>query len=374
MKALILDKDKNNETVVLREDGEILTLDCQGSIGETIELDNKKKNEIAEYIKEVMFSCACFAIVILATASYKFYCRSPYTYVSLDINPSVEYTLNRQGKVIDVCALNADGKKVLKKYNKKCKKYCDFDDAINETTTILYKDKYIKRANNYILMNISSDNEKTISSLENRIEKIIKKKGDKTLNLFFTKTNKKVHEKAIKLGISPGRYVMMEDIYKDEVDNNGDIPYEEEKVKVCQNDSVFSLLASTGRITVEKDKDTENTNGDSKKEKTEDYFREKDYNKNVKEDKDIKNQDKVETQENIVDNDSQSVPNGENKAGRDNTDKNGKGAKPASKWTNKPGNNKTKEQGITEENTDNNKPSQNKDNAKPQAKIEESEQ
>ncbi|SER96720.1 hypothetical protein [Lachnobacterium bovis] len=375
MKALILDKDKNNEVVVLREDGEILTVDCQGMIGETIELEKQKniKDEMVEYIKEIMFACVCFAIVLIATASYNFYCRSPYIYVSLDINPSVEYTLNRQGKVIEVSALNIDGKRVLKKYNTVCKKYCDFDKAIDTTTDILYKENYIKKTNNYILMNISSDNKSTISSLENHIEELIKKKGDKSLNLYFTESNKKVHEKATKLGISTGRYVMMEDIYKDESDDDGEIPSEEEKVKVCQNDSVFSLLSSTGRISSDKDKQSDSTYSDEKKEKIDDFSKEKEYNRSTKDDKEICYQEKVDKQENEMDFETLNQKNNDSKVNKEFTDKNGKSLKYNSKGLVKSNGSKSKDTATIDETTDPTKQAQSKENSKSNNKTEEDE-
>ena len=38
---------------------------------------------------------------------------SPWTYVSLDINPSIEYSVNRFGQVVDVRGMNQDGKVLL---------------------------------------------------------------------------------------------------------------------------------------------------------------------------------------------------------------------------------------------------------------------
>lgn len=50
-------------------------------------------------------------MVLLGGMVYSY--LSPWTYVSLDINPSIEYVVNRYGRVVEVQGMNEDGKKRL---------------------------------------------------------------------------------------------------------------------------------------------------------------------------------------------------------------------------------------------------------------------
>lgn len=250
MKALILDKEDDG-VVVLREDGEVLTVNSQGDIGESIELDDENKKASANsYLKGIMLSVAMFFMVIFATGSYRYYCVSPVAYVSMDVNPSVEYVLNRQGNVIEVNALNSDGESIVKEYNEKSKSHCSLSSAVVSTTNILYDNRYLRKSKNYILVNVSSDNIKNQKQIETQVQEAIDERKDTSINLYVTEATTKEHTKAKKLGLSTGRYVMMEKIYKGDKDyvDNDDEDISEEMVENCANDSVFNLLSSSGCI------------------------------------------------------------------------------------------------------------------------------
>ena len=56
-------------------------------------------------------AAAAAALVLLGGGGYLY--ASPYAYVSLDVNPSVEYVLNRFDRVLQATAVNEDGGRVL---------------------------------------------------------------------------------------------------------------------------------------------------------------------------------------------------------------------------------------------------------------------
>lgn len=70
--------------------------------------------------------CVVFLLFFSAgTYAFAFY---PASYISVDINPSVEITLNRLGKVIDADSYNKDGEKILEGLSLNWKAY---DEALH---------------------------------------------------------------------------------------------------------------------------------------------------------------------------------------------------------------------------------------------------
>ena len=57
-------------------------------------------------------ACAVLLLCALPIGAYAYY-KTPASYVSVDINPSVELSINAFGKVVTVTAYNADGEAVI---------------------------------------------------------------------------------------------------------------------------------------------------------------------------------------------------------------------------------------------------------------------
>ena len=58
----------------------------------------------------VAFVCLFF---ILGVGGYAVY-QTPISYISIDVNPSIELSINRFGKVVSVSAYNQEGQDILK--------------------------------------------------------------------------------------------------------------------------------------------------------------------------------------------------------------------------------------------------------------------
>lgn len=58
-------------------------------------------------------AAACFFFLLAAAGGYTLYAR-PVSYISIDVNPSVELGVNRFGRVVSADAYNGDGQEVLK--------------------------------------------------------------------------------------------------------------------------------------------------------------------------------------------------------------------------------------------------------------------
>lgn len=80
----------------------------------------------------------------------------PTDVVQLDVNPSVEISLNRFGRVVDCRAVNTDADPIVGKFNLNGKK---LDEAVEKITTALIGANYISNQKNTVLVGAIGANE-----------------------------------------------------------------------------------------------------------------------------------------------------------------------------------------------------------------------
>ncbi|HSQ90424.1 anti-sigma-I factor RsgI family protein [Romboutsia sp.] len=83
-------------------------------------------------------------VLFLGSGGYA-YTQIPVSYVSLDINPSIELTLNKFNRVVSYQAYNSDGENLLASNNKK---YIYVDKAINNIISSAVAKNYISSSKN----------------------------------------------------------------------------------------------------------------------------------------------------------------------------------------------------------------------------------
>ncbi len=144
MKAVVVDI-KDEYAAVLSDDGSIVKVKNRSySKGQVIEM--KKK---INFTKKFALGVASIAVLVLSSSVGAWAYTTPYSYVSLDVNPSIEYTLNRFERVIDIKAVNDDGKVILDQIDIKGLKNQSIEDAIIDTVEQISQDGYFedKQAN-----------------------------------------------------------------------------------------------------------------------------------------------------------------------------------------------------------------------------------
>lgn len=138
MKSVVVEI-KNDFAAILSDDGSIVKVKNKNYvIGQVIVMKKQKKH----LSKKVGLLVASVAAVVITGGVGAYAYTSPYTYVSLDVNPSIEYTLNRFETVIDVNAVNDDGQAIINEldldslYNK------PIEEAIIETVDQISEEGY----------------------------------------------------------------------------------------------------------------------------------------------------------------------------------------------------------------------------------------
>ena len=205
MKGIVLEI-RNRTAAVLREDGVIVKTRQKCAVGDTIEL-SAEKIVFPSARKMRSIAAAAAAVIIIGGGSgiYTYENVMACSYVSLDVNPSLELVLNRQNHVIKVNACDDEAKSVVEAIKEQNVKNMRVDEALETAYDVLKENGYIEEDNdNYILFNVSSDEETRTETLTGKIETIFGEK-DRAMAV-TTESSLEDRDKARELGISTGKY------------------------------------------------------------------------------------------------------------------------------------------------------------------------
>ena len=144
MKAVVLEI-KEKWAAVLCEDGVIRKVKKGNfKVGDSFDFEaenHKKVVSIGSLRRNMVGSAAALFLIVAGVAgTYSYNNVLACSYVSLDINPSIEYTLNRQDKVVAVKGLNNDGQKIADELLAVRK--VTLKEALQETKQLLTKKNY----------------------------------------------------------------------------------------------------------------------------------------------------------------------------------------------------------------------------------------
>ena len=90
----------------------------------------KRQRRIYRISFRRMLAAACMALFFVAAAGGWSWMQMPVSYLSIDVNPSIELALNRFDRVVSVSAFNDQGEEILQNLSLKGKKYTDAIDVI----------------------------------------------------------------------------------------------------------------------------------------------------------------------------------------------------------------------------------------------------
>ncbi|HEY9061147.1 MAG TPA: anti-sigma factor domain-containing protein [Pseudobacteroides sp.] len=240
-KGTILEME-NDSVLVMTGDCDFINLKRKPGmfVGQQVQftpIDIKKERKPVKFLMPLIASAA--AIIFIVFLFFIFFQKSSdsglegiYSFVDLDINPSIELMLDKDNKVQKTLSLNDDAQKLLKGL--------DFNNMYLEKaiTEILAKSEdlgYIDMENNHVLASVSLNDEytyygKDIEEQKNYIDDLVRELKisleDKTDKYLVTKASPILKRKASKNNLSIGRQTYYESMRK----NDEDITIDEAKV------------------------------------------------------------------------------------------------------------------------------------------------
>lgn len=221
MKAVVLEI-RDGVAAVLMEDKTIRHIRCDCEVGDTIEIEDY--GQVTRFPKRMTrwAAAAAAAIVLISGGSYGYNNAYAYSYVTLDANPSIEYVLNRHNEVISVSALNEDAVSIVEEINSGSVRGSALAELLEETTVLLYRDEYLDSEDDCLLISVASRGERQREALNTEIE-AFNEKG--SLSVYLENASMEEERSARSLGMSTGRYMLMEDVFA-ENGSSGDGPSE----------------------------------------------------------------------------------------------------------------------------------------------------
>ena len=130
-----------------------------------------------------------------------------FAYVSVDINPSLEVSVTKDLRVIDLQACNDDGRRILKELKQWENK--QLQEVIRAIIKQSQEDKYLTNDKQVMLTAIAKD-----KLLEPKLEKVMKELKKeyelKHITVEYQSSTMQVRENARKAGIGTGVYIMQE--------------------------------------------------------------------------------------------------------------------------------------------------------------------
>ncbi|MDA1614625.1 anti-sigma factor domain-containing protein [Bacillus cereus] len=211
-KGIVMDIKKHS-VVVLTPNGEFITCKRKGDscmIGEEISFDEQEQKasrfSIPYFLKPASLLVACFLCALL------FFYNQPeekvFAYVSVDINPSLEVSVTKDLRVIDLQACNDDGRRILKELKQWENK--QLQEVIRTIIKQSQEDKYLTNDKQVMLTAIAKD-----KLLEPKLEKVMKELKKeyelKHITVEYQNSTMQVRENARKAGVGTGVYIKQEE-------------------------------------------------------------------------------------------------------------------------------------------------------------------
>ncbi|MEG2217463.1 MAG: anti-sigma factor domain-containing protein [Clostridia bacterium] len=211
MKAVILDI-KGKFAAALSEDGSFVQIkNANYSVGQQIEVQRFILTR-AKLITRISTLAACCTLVCgLSWGAFSY--LNPIYYISMDVNPSVEYTLNTFNRVLSVQAVNDDGVKILQALNLKNLSNKTIEEVMSLTLTEITREGYLDVNTGGIVIAISGKKTSAAEKLATHLKDLIAAQcadHHRTVSIETMIVDQALFDEARALGVTPGKLLLVQ--------------------------------------------------------------------------------------------------------------------------------------------------------------------
>lgn len=187
-----------------------------------------KKKRIRRSVRLSLAVCASvFVVVTLLNLFQQPTYGREYSYITVDMNPSLELVLNRKDNVIEVITYNEEAKKLIQKLDYKGKNY----EVVLQQLLQLEESKQYMNADTFVQISVYSKNKNRGIEIENRVYRCMKNKSD--VSFQSACVDMRLKEEAKSHHVSSGKYMLIEQIRKLDITQSFDelIAYDMQQLK-----------------------------------------------------------------------------------------------------------------------------------------------
>lgn len=231
MKAVIVEI-RGKHAAALTDDGIVRQVkNRQYAVGQEILMEGQPRRKMVLIRRS---ACVAAVVLLLGTSAWAYY--TPYSYVSLDVNPSIEYTLNRFDRVLNCSAVNGDGADIVGNLHVNHK---SIQDAVSETIQKIEDAGYFSEKDADIMIVASSKSLQQSEALAAQLRKAASEEAEEdhlNVNLEAFGVEQELVQQAKELGVTPGKLVLVNEL-KGRSSNLSD-----EEIKTWLDSSVKELM------------------------------------------------------------------------------------------------------------------------------------
>ena len=244
MKAIIMELC-GHEAVALSQDGSFVRIRNQGFVvGQEIRLTDdlrlpvQKVSKTQKYGKIIRIAAvaACICLLCIPMFSFLIMNSQSYGYVSMDVNPSVVYDINRFDKVIGVTPVNQDGEALIKDLGVHNLTDVDIEEALSLTVEALKDKGYLDADTSEVVISVSAKTERASLALQEKISTHSKESETwKGIYVDTSLVSKDLVQRAKALGTTAGKLKLIESL-GDDVDVETWLDKSVAEIKAAAND------------------------------------------------------------------------------------------------------------------------------------------
>ena len=252
MKALVLEI-RENKAAILTSEGQIVKVDNkQYRVGQEITFKGPKEKivDMAKYVRKWGTAIAA-ALFLFISLGISYISLKPYGVVSLDVNPSIEFTINRFDRVLNVSGVNDDGRGIVACIDERKLIYKNIEQAIDITLDTLRAEGYLKEEkDNYVVVAANTVKEDHTDRLVGKLDQSIAGKGN--VEPITMKASDDELMEAREMGTTAGKMMIVERLDNSSREKINKSNWVNKSVasivKECEKNNADALAASASEI------------------------------------------------------------------------------------------------------------------------------
>ncbi len=205
MKAVIVEI-RSDRAAALTEEGQFVSIANSGyEVGQEITLlRRKKKNSFRRNIAAV----AAAAVLVFSAGGGGLAYAMPYGTVSVDVNPSIEYTINCFDRVLRVTGVNEDGENILEQIDSSELLNKKIEHAVSVTIEQLREDGYLEEEDSCVIISSGTNSENHSLALAKTLEESVMQ----TAEVYSVAVSREDIGAAHEMGTTAGKMKIVRDL------------------------------------------------------------------------------------------------------------------------------------------------------------------
>lgn len=211
MKALVLETGPKY-TVVLTRQGEYLRVKTLPHYRVGCEIECPAAPGVTPWIRLV--AVAAVLLLFISAGGFALAFATPYSYVNIDINPSVEMAANRFDYIIDVKSFDDDGGAIV---SKEALLYKPLPEGVGIVLERLSQAGYLPAGSqSTLVLTFVSGDQKKIHRFDRVVGETVNQKlqDQSQVEVYVLHTDLQTHTAAEKYNLSPGRLLLIQELQK----------------------------------------------------------------------------------------------------------------------------------------------------------------